>query len=90
LRGRRLRVAQLARFDDHLWQLQFVQRIRVETARYLLETTRLSIEEIARQVGYAEPSTLRRLIRRDTKQSRGYFRRGAYATSAVGTATFHH
>jgi transcriptional regulator GlxA family with amidase domain len=54
--------------------IQFVQRIRVETARYLLETTRLSVEEIARQVGYAEPSTLRRLMRRDTKHSPGYFR----------------
>jgi len=55
--------------------IQFVQRIRIETARYLLETTRLSIEEIARQVGYAEPSTLRRLIRRDTKHSPRHFRR---------------
>ncbi len=31
--------------------IQFVQRIRIETARYLLETTRLSVEEIARQGG---------------------------------------
>jgi transcriptional regulator GlxA family with amidase domain len=54
--------------------IQFVQRIRVETSRYLLETTRLSVEEIARQVGYAESSTLRRLIRRDTKHSPGHFR----------------
>jgi transcriptional regulator GlxA family with amidase domain len=57
--------------------IQFVQRIRLERARYLLETTRLSVEEIARQVGYAEPSTLRRLIRRDTKQSPGHFRPAA-------------
>jgi transcriptional regulator GlxA family with amidase domain len=57
--------------------IQFVQRIRIETARYLLETTRLSVEEIARQVGYAEPSTLRRLIRRDTKHSPGHFRPSA-------------
>jgi transcriptional regulator GlxA family with amidase domain len=56
--------------------IQFVQRIRVETARYLLETTRLSVEQIARQIGYAEPSTLRRLIRRDTKHAPGHFRRG--------------
>jgi len=43
--------------------IQFVQQIRLETALFLLETTRLSVEQIARQVGYAEPSTLRRLIR---------------------------
>lgn len=54
--------------------IHFVQRIRLETARYLLETTRLSVEEVARRVGYAEPSTLRRLIRRDTKHSPGHFR----------------
>ena len=57
--------------------IQFVQRIRIETARYLLETTQLSVEQIARQVGYAEPSTLRRLIRRDTKHSPGHFRSAA-------------
>ena len=57
--------------------IQFVQRIRLETARLLLETTRLPVDEIARQVGYAEPSTLRRLIRRDTKHPPGHFRPAA-------------
>jgi len=57
--------------------IQFVQRIRLETARFLLETTRLSVEEIARRIGYAEPSTLRRLIRRDTKHPPGHFRPAA-------------
>lgn len=57
--------------------IQFVQRIRLETARTLLETTRLSVDEIARKVGYAEPSTLRRLIRRDTKHAPGHFRPAA-------------
>jgi transcriptional regulator GlxA family with amidase domain len=55
--------------------IQFVQRIRIEIAQLLLETTRLPIDEIARRVGYAEPSTLRRLIRRETKHSPGHFRR---------------
>ncbi|MFB9269180.1 GlxA family transcriptional regulator [Bradyrhizobium erythrophlei] len=54
--------------------IQFVQQIRIETARSLLETTRLSVEQIAREVGYAEPSTLRRLIRRDTRHSPRHFR----------------
>jgi transcriptional regulator GlxA family with amidase domain len=57
--------------------IQFVQRIRLETARFLLETTRLSVDEIARRVGYSEPSTLRRLIRRDTKHPPGHFRPAA-------------
>jgi len=60
-----------------LTPIQFVQRIRIETARYLLETTRLSVDEIARRVGYAEPSTLRRLIRRDTKHTPGRLRPAA-------------
>lgn len=54
--------------------IQFVQRIRLETAQFLLASTRLSMEEIAQAVGYAEPSTLRRLIRRDTQRTPGYFR----------------
>ncbi|WFU15973.1 helix-turn-helix domain-containing protein [Bradyrhizobium sp. CB3481] len=57
--------------------IQFVQRIRLETARFLLQTTRLPVDEIARRVGYAEPSTLRRLIRRDTKHPPGHFRPAA-------------
>ncbi len=55
--------------------IQFVRRIRTETARHLLETTRLPVDEIARRVGYAEPSTLRRLIRRETKHPPRHFRR---------------
>lgn len=57
--------------------IQFVQRIRVETARYLLETTRLPVDEIARKVGYAEASTLRRLMRRETRHPPAHFRRAA-------------
>lgn len=44
--------------------INFLQRIRVERAVELIETTRLPIEEIAARVGYSEPSTLRALIRR--------------------------
>lgn len=46
--------------------IRFVQRLRSEAALELIETTRLPIEEVARRVGYAEPSTLRRILRRDS------------------------
>lgn len=45
--------------------VHFVQRLRVRHAVDLLKTTRLPFDEIARRVGYAEPSTLRRLLRRE-------------------------
>lgn len=55
--------------------IQFVQRIRIEIARHLLETTHLPVDEIARRVGYAEASTLRRLMRRDTQHPPAHYRR---------------
>ncbi|WP_225782987.1 GlxA family transcriptional regulator [Xenophilus sp. Marseille-Q4582] len=54
--------------------IQFVQRIRLETAQHLLATTRLPLEQIAQSVGYADASTLRRLIRRDTQRTPAHFR----------------
>ncbi len=48
---------------------------RVERARELLETTGLSVEEIAAQVGYAEPSHLARMFRRAHGVSPTQYRR---------------
>jgi transcriptional regulator GlxA family with amidase domain len=45
--------------------LAFVQHLRVEAAVRLLETTQLSLDEISRRVGYTDPQTLSRLIRRE-------------------------
>ena len=56
--------------------VRFLQRLRIEVAQELLETTQLPFDEIARRVGYAEPSTLRRIIRRDTGQGPSQLRIG--------------
>ena len=45
--------------------VRFVQKLRIEKAMELLETTRLSLDEIAERVGYADPSTLRKLLHRE-------------------------
>jgi transcriptional regulator GlxA family with amidase domain len=49
--------------------IAFIQRLRVETAVHLLETTRLSLREVAARVGYADPGALRRLIQREAHAS---------------------
>lgn len=49
--------------------VRFLQRLRVETALDLLATTRLPVDEIARRVGYTDPTTLRRVLRRETGRS---------------------
>jgi len=61
--------------------VRFAQRIRIEMAERLLETTRLSVDAVARRVGYAEPSTLRRLIRRDSRRSPAELRRAGQAAA---------
>jgi transcriptional regulator GlxA family with amidase domain len=55
--------------------VRFAQRIRGEVAATLLATTRLSVDEISRRVGYSEPSTLRRLLRRQSSHSPSGLRR---------------
>jgi transcriptional regulator GlxA family with amidase domain len=48
---------------------RFVQRVRVAHASHLLETTRLSIEEVAARVGYADSAAFRRVFRQHTGAS---------------------
>jgi transcriptional regulator GlxA family with amidase domain len=65
--------------------IAFVQRLRVETAVALLETSGLSLSEIGTRVGYADASTLSRLIRRETKASPREFRRHHASPSRSAT-----
>ena len=54
--------------------LALIQRLRVERAIFLLETTSRSFSEITGAVGYSEPATLRRLIRRQTGRAPSDYR----------------
>jgi transcriptional regulator GlxA family with amidase domain len=55
--------------------LAYVQSIRVEEAKQLLETSEQPIEEIAREVGYEDTASFRRLFRRLVGMTPGDYRR---------------
>lgn len=46
--------------------LEYVQSLRVEEAKHLLETTSMATDEIGAAVGYQDPSSFRRLFKRLT------------------------
>ena len=61
--------------------IQYVQKLRVERATQLLETGHASLESVAAQVGYADPSMLRKLLRRE----RGVTARGVRSRSRAAS-----
>ena len=48
---------------------ELVQRLRVSHATHLLETTSVSVDEVAARVGYADPAAFRRVFRRFAGES---------------------
>jgi len=62
--------------------VRFLQQLRVRRAIDLLRTTRLPFDEIARRVGYSEPSTLRRLFRREGAAGAREIRGGGLALAS--------
>lgn len=51
-----------------------LQGVRINRARLLLESSRLSVEQVAEQVGYADTSALRRLMRKLARGTPSQFR----------------
>jgi transcriptional regulator GlxA family with amidase domain len=58
--------------------LQFIQTIRLRRARQLLESSRMSVEQVAEAVGYGDASTLRRLMKKTSNATPSRFRQGAF------------
>ena len=74
----------LARRIEHVTGLspvRFLQRLRMERALALMDTTRLPFETIASRVGYAESSTLRRLFKQSGLSARAIRARPARTSS---------
>ncbi len=63
----------------------YIQSLRVEEAKQLLETTDMSVEDISAEVGYSEPSSFRSAFRRRVGVSASVYRRKWRSLSAVGT-----
>lgn len=55
--------------------LAYVQALRIEEAKQMLETAADPVEEVARQVGYEDPASFRRLFRRHVGMTPGDYRR---------------
>jgi transcriptional regulator GlxA family with amidase domain len=55
--------------------IEFVQAIRVEEAKRMLETDALSIEEVGASVGYEDPASFRRVFKRNVGQSPAAYRK---------------
>jgi len=53
----------------------YLQHLRIDTARTLLEASDLGVDQIALQVGYGDPSSFSRLFRDRLGLSPGAYRR---------------
>lgn len=58
--------------------LALVQRVRLNRARVLIERSRLTIEQVAAQVGYEDATALRRLMRKSAGAPPSRFRSGPH------------
>jgi transcriptional regulator GlxA family with amidase domain len=63
--------------------LAYVQSLRIEEAKHLLETGSKPVEEVAQEVGYADLASFRRLFRRLAGMSPGDYRRNLQVPSYV-------
>lgn len=65
--------------------LAYVQALRVEEAKQMLETSAAPVEKVGREVGYEDAASFRRLFRRLAGMSPGEYRR-RFQLPAIATA----
>lgn len=55
--------------------LSYIQALRIEEAKHILETANVAVDAVSRQVGYQDAASFRRLFRRLAGMSPGDYRR---------------
>jgi transcriptional regulator GlxA family with amidase domain len=63
--------------------LDYVQRVRIEEAKQVLETEKATIENVARQVGYDDPVSFRRLFKRLVGETPAEYRKRQTVSDAA-------
>ncbi len=64
--------------------IQYVQQLRIEEAKRLLEQTTAPVDEVGWKVGYEEPAFFRRLFKRTTKLTPREYRQRFRSPAAIG------
>ena len=66
--------------------LAYIQTLRIEEAKQLLETSSIPVEQVGREVGYEDAASFRRLFRRLTGIGPSDYRRKFQPPAIVGPA----
>ena len=64
--------------------IAYIQNLRVEAAKRMLETQSTAVDEISAEIGYEEPAFFRRLFKRSTGLTPGRYRKMFSPVAAMG------
>ena len=64
--------------------IDYVQALRIEEAKQMLETEELGLDEIAGEVGYGDPASFRRLFKRRAGLTPAAYRRKFRGIATIG------
>ena len=55
--------------------IEYIQTLRIEEAKQLLETSSLGVDDVSEEIGYANPAYFRKLFKRRTGVSPARYRK---------------